>query len=85
VTTTLLVSWRPCRSSQASNGSQKEEKKFLQGLQLHHQREFRESLHKDNHDSVLRIFVGLSWELYCHLKSKWTLKQWQLTGRKMHS
>ena len=42
-------------------------------------------LHDGIHGSVVRIFVGLSWELYCQRKSMRVLKQWQLMGRYKHS
>ena len=36
----------------------------------------RLSVHNGNHNGVVRIFVGLSWELFCWWLSKWTLEQW---------
>ena len=56
------VTWQPWRSSRASNGSQKEYKKFLSAHNCATGVSFsmQVSVHDDNHGSVLRIFVGLS-------------------------
>lgn len=35
--------------------------------------------------SVVRIFLGLSWELHCQRQSKRVLEQWQPTWRLKHS
>ena len=37
------------------------------------------------HGSVVRIFMGFSWQLYCQWKSKRALEQWQLSGRQVYS
>jgi len=38
------------------------------------------------HDGfVVRIFVGLLWELYCQWKLKQVLKQWRPMGREKRS
>ena len=34
------------------------------------------SLHDGNHNSVVGMFVGLSWELCCWWQLKWELEQW---------
>ena len=61
-------------------------KKILQRSQLCHQGRFWHlSIGARRHGSVVRIFVVLSWELYCQWKSKQTLEQWQPMGRQKRS
>ena len=60
---------------------------ILQDSQVRLQGDYQHasSVHNINHDSVDRIFMGLSWELYCHWESDQVLKQQWTTGRQKGS
>jgi len=40
-------------------------------------------MHDGNHDSVVRILVGIPWELCCQWQLNQALKQWGLVGRQI--
>jgi len=77
-----LTRW-PCCSSWTNNGCQREDKTYYSTHNFVIGMSFTTyvSVHNGNHGSVVRIFVGLSWELYCQRKPKRVPKQWQLVGR----
>ena len=73
--------------SNASNGDQKEDKALLQPSQLSQHGEFRHVSVSERQRSRLcgQNLRVLSYERYCHRKSKRALEQWRPTARQKRS
>ena len=71
--------YMPCDNYAAN--SQVEANKKTRNYYSTHNFATRVSVHNSNHDGAVRIFMDLSWELYCQQQSKQAVEQWWWKGR----